>query len=290
MPETHTVDLSQGPISVHLDGPEEGRPVVCVHGALVDHTVWRRVVPLLAAAGLRVVAPDLPLGSHRTAMHPDADLSPHGQARLLGELLAALDLDGVTLLANDSGGAITQLLLDHDPSRVADVVLTDCDAFETFPPQPFRALFWPARFRPITWLMAKTMAPARLRHAMGYGMLQTTPVDADQTAGWVAALQHDPAVRRDTRKLLVGISATDLREVAPRLDRFEGRVLLAWAADDPYFPMALARRLADCFRDARIRPIEGAGTFVALDRPEALAEEVLAFLDLERPEAEVAAG
>jgi pimeloyl-ACP methyl ester carboxylesterase len=62
------------------------------------------------------VAPTLPLGAHRDAMHADADLSLPGNARLVAEFLDRLDrldrLDfhGVTLVGNDTGGALVQLL------------------------------------------------------------------------------------------------------------------------------------------------------------------------------------
>ena len=68
-----------------------GRRCVFIHGALVDGRLWDPVVERLAD-GVRCVVPDLPLGSHRTAMRPDADLSPHGLAQLIAGVLDALDL------------------------------------------------------------------------------------------------------------------------------------------------------------------------------------------------------
>ena len=77
-----------------------GPPVVLLHGLLMDHTVWDRVLPLLPA-GFRYIRPVLPLGAHRRAMHRDADLTLPGQVRLVADFLDALDLQNVTLVHSD---------------------------------------------------------------------------------------------------------------------------------------------------------------------------------------------
>jgi pimeloyl-ACP methyl ester carboxylesterase len=86
MPE---ITLPQGTVSYRDSG--DGPPVVFVHGLLVDGTLWRKVTPLLDGTA-RSIVPDLPLGSHRIAMNADADVTPHGVARLVGDFMAALDL------------------------------------------------------------------------------------------------------------------------------------------------------------------------------------------------------
>ena len=70
---------------------------------------------------------------------PRADQSPRGVARQVIALIEALDLDDVTLVGNDTGGAICQYLLDTDASRIGRLVLTNCDAFEQFPPPALRS-------------------------------------------------------------------------------------------------------------------------------------------------------
>ena len=88
----------------------------------------------------RCVVPDLPLGSHRTPMSPGADLSPPGLAKLIADFIEALDLDDVTLVANDTGGALSQLVVTRHPERIGRLVLTPCDAYENFLPPAFRYL------------------------------------------------------------------------------------------------------------------------------------------------------
>src|SRR3954465_9963271 len=107
MPE---ITLPQG--TIHYRAAGEGPPVVFLHGLLVDAELWRKVTPLLQGAA-RSIVPDLPLGSHRIALSAVVVLSPAGVARLVVGLLAALDLEDVILVGNDSGGAISQLVALH---------------------------------------------------------------------------------------------------------------------------------------------------------------------------------
>lgn len=88
----------------------------------------------------RCITSDLPLGSHEIAMKADADLTIPGVARMVAEFVSALGLAHPTLVANDTGGAITQLVMTEHPDSVARVVLTSCDCFANFLPPLFRPL------------------------------------------------------------------------------------------------------------------------------------------------------
>src|SRR5262249_10772860 len=128
------VEVSAGTIHYQATGPEDGRPVVFVHGYMMGGQVWREVSVQLAALGLRCIAPSWPMGSHPEPLRPGADQTITGVAHIVAEVLAALDLDDVVLVGNDSGGVVTQLVAVHHPERIGAVVLTSCDAFEHFPP------------------------------------------------------------------------------------------------------------------------------------------------------------
>ena len=143
-------ELPQGDLSYRAAGPRSSSrpPVVFVHGLLVDARLWEPVAERLAADGIRSYAPTLPLGSHQRPMNADADLSPQGIAALTRDFLEALDLSDVTIVGNDTGGAICQLMLGGDTSRIGAAVLTNCDAFGTLPaPGPRAALPRPAPSR-----------------------------------------------------------------------------------------------------------------------------------------------
>src|SRR3954454_18378020 len=117
--EQHEVNLPQGTIRYRDRG--QGPPIVFVHGALVNGDLWRKVVPELAK-DFRCVTPDLPLGSHEIPMPANADLSPPAVAKLIADFLAALDLTDVTLVGNDTGGAMCQLVVTSHPERIGRLV------------------------------------------------------------------------------------------------------------------------------------------------------------------------
>ena len=128
MPE---IELAQGRIRYRDEGG--GPPIVFVHGALVDGRLWEPVVERLGDS--RCIVPDLPLGAHSIAMRPDADVSPAGIARLIADLLEALDLRDVTLVGNDTGGGLCQLLVTRHPERVGRLVLTTATRSTTSRPR-----------------------------------------------------------------------------------------------------------------------------------------------------------
>jgi pimeloyl-ACP methyl ester carboxylesterase len=129
---TGQIELSAGTIE-YRDTGGDSPPIVLLHGLMMDATLWDEVVADLAA-DYRCIAPTLPLGAHRHAMRTDADLSMRGIARLVAELVDRLDLDDVTLVGNDTGGALVQLLVCDGAARVSRITLVSCDAFDNFPP------------------------------------------------------------------------------------------------------------------------------------------------------------
>jgi pimeloyl-ACP methyl ester carboxylesterase len=102
-------------------------------GRKLDASLWKGVIASLPP-GYRCAAPTLPPGAHRRVMKPSADLSLPGMAPLVGEFLDRFGLADVTLVGNDSGGAITQVLISGGAPWVGRVVLASCEAFGNFPP------------------------------------------------------------------------------------------------------------------------------------------------------------
>ena len=270
------VEVPQGRIEYRAAGPADSSapPVVFVHGLLVDGRLWTQVADRLAAAGVRSYAPDLPLGSHRIALGPDADLSPRGVARLLLDFMAALELTDVTLVGNDTGGALCQFVIDTDAERIGRLVLTNCDAFDKFPPPPFGALVKAGRSRAMLKIMAESTRPTFLRHSpLGFGPLART-LDAEVTRSWMEPLRTDPAIRADTARFMAGIDKADLLDVSTRLPGFTRPVRLVWGEADRFFKLDFARRLADTFPSAELTTVAGGLTFLPLDAPEAVAAAI----------------
>lgn len=273
------IDLPAGTVHYRVAGPADGPPVVFVHGFLVDTNLWSDVPDRLAQAGYRTFAPTWPLGAHTTAMKPDADLSPRGIAKVVVSFLEALDLTDVVLVGSDTGGAVSQLVLDEAPHRVGRLVLTNCDAFDTFPPFPFNHLFRLARHERPARLVLQSMRPAFLRNSkLGFGWLVRRDLAPDESRAWVTPYLTGAGVRRDVARFARGWSPDDLAGSADWLSKFDRPVLLCWAPGDPFFKLRLAQQLERTFPDATLVEFEGARTFVSLDQPEKLADEIVRWL------------
>lgn len=272
MPE---LTLDQGTIRYHDEG--SGPTIVFIHGALVDGRLWQPVVHRLRDR-FRCVIPELPLGSHELAMPPGADLSPAGLAALIGDLLDRLDLQDVTLVGNDTGGGLCQLLVTSRPERVGRLVLTNCDAFEDFPPAMVKPL---VTFAKIPGALRAGLAPMRLRAArrlpIAYGLLSKRAIPGEVTDGWVLHALRDKGVMADLRKVLSGLDGKLLLDNAPRLTEFAQPVLIVWGNEDKIFKTSLAHRLAAVFPDARVEELTDAYTFVSWDQPDRVAELIGAF-------------
>ncbi len=255
-----------------------GVPVVLVHGLLVNSLLWAEVAELLAK-DFRVIAPDLPLGSHTQPLNPGADLTPSGLGRLIADFLAALDLEGVTLVGNDTGGALCQLVAVYHGERVGRLVLTPCDSYEAFPPPAFAPLMALGRIPGAIWAIGNSMRPRfAQRLPIAYGWLSKEPIDKAVMRSFLRPIQTDRRIRREVAAVLRGVDKRYTLEAAKRFAAFEKPVLIAWAPEDRFFKLDSAQRLARDFRNARLERIDDSRTFVPIDQPRRLAEVISAFV------------
>jgi pimeloyl-ACP methyl ester carboxylesterase len=255
-----------------------GSAVVFVHGLLVNANLWRTVVPAVADAGFRCIAPDWPLGAHRLPM-PDADLTPPGVAKLIADFLDALDLTDVTVVANDTGGAITQLLMVAHPERIARVVLTPCDAFEAFFPPPYDALPKLVRLPTALWLGSRLLQLAFVQRLPNtYGWLAKSGIPADIMATYLRPLRTSAAIRRDAKRFIAGVHNSYTLTAAQSLLNFTKPVLLVRAADDRIFPPHLFDRLSTTLPNANLTTVADSYSFIPEDQPVELARLITDFM------------
>jgi pimeloyl-ACP methyl ester carboxylesterase len=255
----------------------DGHPVVFVHGLLVNADLWRAVVPTVAEPGFRCIAPDWPMGSHEVPV-PNADLSPPGMAALIAAFLDELDLTDVTLVANDTGGAITQVLMARHPDRIGRVVLTPSDSLERFFPPVFSPLPRLARVPGSMWLLAQLLRVRAVhRLPFTFGWVAKRAIPPDIVDSYLQPSRRRRAVRRDLRRFLLGVHRRHTLSAAEAFPDFTKPVLLAWAEEDRLFSIELAHRLAALLPNAKVMPIKDSYTFVPEDQPELLAGIVVDF-------------
>jgi pimeloyl-ACP methyl ester carboxylesterase len=276
---SRTIELPAGTIEYADAGT--GPVVVLLHGLLMDSSLWAEVMAELSADH-RCLAPTLPLGAHRRAMRPGVDLSPVAQARLVTEFLDRLDLDDVTLVGNDTGGALVQLLMDGSAPRVGRAVLVSCDAFDNFPPGlTGRTLVAAGQLPPALFglfLQQLRLRPAR-RLPLAFGWL-TRRGDA-ATARWLTPVLTQRDIRRDSVRVLRAIRADRglLIKAAQGLPDFDRPALVVWASEDRVMPPAHGRRLAELLPQGQLVEVADSYTLIPLDQPARLAAAIREFAE-----------
>jgi pimeloyl-ACP methyl ester carboxylesterase len=270
-------ELTVGGARLRVHEAGSGPTIVFAHGVLVNANLWRKVVARLSSS-FRCVTLDLPLGSHLVPVGADVDVSPRGLARVVAGTLEALDLDDVTLVGNDTGGALCQLTVTSQPERVGRLVLTSCDYRENFLPPMFDYLKLMVRAGP---LIPALLAPMRLRAPrrlpFAFGWLTHRPIDRDAEDSYVLPALENVEIRRDLKRVVLAIDPQSTIEAADRLGSFTRPALIAWSRDDRLFKLAHAERLARELPRARLEWIDDSGPFSPEDQPERLAELIGAF-------------
>ncbi len=255
----------------------QGPTIVFLHLVLAEASHWDRLVPLLADR-FRLVFPTLPMGAHRLSANDDADLSAAGLARAVAELLGQLDVRDVTLVGNDSGGAISQVVAMNHPERLGRVVLTNCDMYDDFPPKIFRY------FNLLPYIPGSMSITARALKVRAFWRLPfvfgrlTNEVDGVKIDRWADAMLASKKVRRDANKVIKGFGPRVTNEAAAALRSTTLPFLVAWGADDKAFKPELAQRFCAEVPTAKLVMIENCKTLVCWDQPERLSQLIAEFI------------
>jgi pimeloyl-ACP methyl ester carboxylesterase len=252
-----------------------GQPVVFVHGVYVTGALWDDVIEALEGQ-VRCIVPTWPLGAH-DPVPDDVDLSVAATARRIVGLVDVLDLHGVTLVANDTGGGLVLAALGDpalDFSRIGGLVLTNCDSYEHFPPRSFAPLASLCRVAP--WA-----GRAALRGlASGFGQrffiraVTRLGVGSQRRRALFGPFVTNAATRRQAAEVTASLDPSLTLRSTDAIRRFSRRVTIVWGRCDRLFPVDHARRLVSEFPDARLIEVADSSTYVMLDAPEVLAAAI----------------
>ncbi len=276
--ERRTVDVPAGTIEYRERG--DGPPIVFAHGVGVNGDLWRNVAPELASGGgYRCIVPDLPLGAHAIPLQGEPDMSLPGLADILASFVDVLDLRGATLIANDTGGAISQAYIGRNPERLARLVLTSCDAFDRYPPPAVAYLVTlaklPGGLRALGELVR--LKPVQ-RLPTAYGWATTKPIEPRIMTSFTTPIRTSSGVRADLARVLKGARKDDMEKASRGVTAFTKPALVTWAANDKFFPVEHGRRLAELMPDARFELVADSRTFIPEDQPARLVQLVREFL------------
>jgi len=257
-------------IEVYVDGPEDGPPVLLMHGWPDTHRLWRHQVKALNDAGFRTIAPDL---RGFGASDKPTDVEAYRVQHTVVDMVAVLDALGVDrthLIAHDWGAAAAWGIASFLPDRI--------DKFVTLSvghPVAFRTAGIEQRMRSWYMLLFQFEGIAEQWLAENPFMLTGHPDHEDvskrlaepgaltASLGWYRANAHPRSLVGDP----------------PRLPPVTRPVLGIWSDGDP----ALTERQMVTSKDQvegswRYEKIEGAGHWMQLDAPDKVNALILDFI------------
>lgn len=268
------VDTESGPVG-YLD-VGSGRPALFVHGVGTSGLLWRNVVGMLREER-RCIAVDLPLHG-RTPARPGQDLSLTGLAKVVEDFCAALDLSDVDLVANDTGGAVAQIVAAHQAHRLATFTLTNCETQGNVPPKAFKAMVLLAR----VGLLTPMFGPRQLRdlravrkrmYAKGYQDIEKLPLDV--VRDYLQPLLGTKELARQSQRWIASLHNRDLVAIEPALKKLTVPTQMVWGTDDIFFDLRYAHWLRDTIPGAtRVATIDGGRIFFPDERAADLVTEL----------------
>jgi pimeloyl-ACP methyl ester carboxylesterase len=266
------VRTRSGPAS-YVDTGGPGRPVLFVHGVGTSSYLWRNVIAELDGQR-RCVALDLPLHGHTPAA-PDQDFTLPGLARFVEDCCDALDLTGVDLVANDTGGAVSQVFAATHPERLHTVALTNCEAHTNMPPPALRPADLLLRLGLPLWRLAGrlTSDPARGRQRFfGSGYQDVTRLPVDVSKAMLDPVLGSPPRARQFQRLMTSLHRRDLLAAEPALRRLQVPTVIVWGTADRFFDRKWAYWLRDAIPGAtEVAEIDGGRLFFPDERAAELA-------------------
>ncbi len=260
----------------YVDTEGVGPVVVLCHGLLMDHTVWAHVIPALASVA-RVIAPTLPVGSHRLPMDEDADLSLNGQATILGDFIEQLALEHMTLVVSDLGYPLVLAAKGH--AAIDKLVILPCELYDNIPPGlPGKVVSRAAHLPGGLFMAVQTLLlPGAASLPLTLGRM-ARHVPRSMLRGWVAGPRKSKAVRQDLVKYIRATDLDDLLSATEDLATFARPTLVLWSRQDRVMPYAHAIRLTESMRSAELLTFETGKTLLQLDQPTLVAEHLTRFV------------
>ena len=265
----------------------QGPVALFVHGVPLNGYHWRHIIDRLEHRR-RCIAIDL-MGLGFTEIAPAQDVSFTAQAQMVAEVLDALGIDTVDLIANDSGGAIAQIFAAHHASRLTSLVLTNCDVHDGWPPPQVLPLMEHSRKGTIAAVFGPTAERpdlARERYARGESApLFRSYADPSILTDELIRLYLQPPLSSSERidafqRYWLGFDNKHTLAIHDALKQLRVPTLIVWGLKDIFFDVKWAYWLKDTIPGARrVIEVEDARLFFPEDRPDTLTPPILKFWD-----------
>ena len=255
-------------IAYREEGPADGPVALLLHGYPESSHMWRGVMGAVAETGWRAVAPDLP-GFGDSRADPPGTWERHVEA--VERFRAGLGLGRVALVVHDWGGLIGLRWACDQPGAVRALAISSTGFFSD---GKWHGMAKALRTESQGEELLESMTREGLAAVLGQASAGIDEAAVDEY--WKAF--SDPDRRRGQLELY---RSGDFEKLAP----YEGRLSalgvpakIVWGEDDPFAPVAGARRLHAELPGSELVVIEGTGHFVVEDAPERYGGELAAFL------------
>jgi pimeloyl-ACP methyl ester carboxylesterase len=268
--EIRHVSTSFGDIGYTQQG--SGPVALFVHGVFLNGHLWRNVIERVADTR-RCIAIDL-MAHGASPASDHQDLSFRAQAEMLDAFCTALELQQVDLVANDSGGAITQIFAARHPQRVRSLTLTNCDTHDNYPPRAFAPVHTAAKSGLFSARRTQLLADVELSRAgFAPGYEHPELVSSDTLRTYLEPIYATEQATRNLERWLASSGDTHQTvEVEPLLRQLHAPTLIVWGSGDVFFPIKWAHWLRDTIPGTRkVIELVGAKLFFPEERPQDLA-------------------
>jgi pimeloyl-ACP methyl ester carboxylesterase len=222
----------------------QGPPAVFLHGVFLNADLWHH--QLIALSDIRrCIAIDLL--AHGASGCPDPQLLDlECQVDMVAEVLDALSLGAVDIVANDSGGAIAQLMAARTPDRLRTMTLTNCDVHDNWPPKAFSSTFELAT----QGLLAEALSalgsdPASARAVFASTFERPDDVPDQVFRGFLGHLADAPERAEAVQHWVASMDCAVTVAVEPALRQFRAPTLIVWGTDDEFFDVSWSHWLED---------------------------------------------
>jgi pimeloyl-ACP methyl ester carboxylesterase len=276
--ESRYVDVGDVTLHTVVAGPDEGTPVVLLHGFPECWYGWHRQIEPLAEAGFRVLVPDQ--RGYNLSSKPDG-VDAYGIDYLAGDvvgLLSAFGYDEAAVVGHDWGAAVAWWTALHHSSRITRLVPVNVPHPSVFE----RTLRRNPRQQLKSWYMLFFQLPSvperlarlndwalpirALRDSARPGTFSSTDLDRYRTA-WSQPGAYGAMVN--------WYRAIARERPTPREERVSVPTRILWGARDQFLEREMARESLDRCDDGSLRYFEDATHWVQHEEAAAVAEELI---------------
>jgi haloalkane dehalogenase len=256
-----------------------GLAALFVHGYPLNGFQWRGALDRLQAHR-RCIAPDV-MGLGHTQTPEGQTISPATQAEMLALLLDSLHIDAVDLIANDSGGLVSQVFVAKYPHRVRTLLLTNCDVDQNSPPPPFLPFIDLAKKGTLVdrFIVSQLNDKQLARSPKGLGAAYTYPdrLTDETIETYFRPIVETPLKKAQMEEYTISLGVNPLVAIREDLRQWKGPARIVWGLKDPIFEVASAEWLDKTLPGSRgVRKLEEANLFFPEEMPDVIAEEALA--------------